>query len=150
MFIRKIVIRGKNKPIGRRIEYRMRHKDGSWRFFESTASPIQDEDGKPGKLVIVNRDITDRRGLEEQFRQSQKMEAVGRLSGGIAHDFNNILGVIIGYGEILQERMDANHPLVGCVEEILGAGRRAASLSPQLLAVCRQQVLEPKVIDLNC
>ncbi|HXM66828.1 MAG TPA: PAS domain S-box protein [Candidatus Acidoferrum sp.] len=139
----------RNTGVGRRIEYRMRHKDGSWRFFESTASPIQDEDGKPGKLVIVNRDITDRRGLEEQFRQSQKMEAVGRLSGGIAHDFNNILGVIIGYGEILQERMDANHPLVGCVEEILGAGRRAASLTRQLLAFSRQQVLEPKVIDLN-
>jgi signal transduction histidine kinase len=66
--------------------------------------------------------------MEEQFRQSQKMEAVGRLSGGIAHDFNNILGVIIGYGEILQERMEASNPLAPCVEEILGAGRRAASL----------------------
>lgn len=135
--------------VGRRIEYRMRHKDGTWRFLESTASAIEDADGKPGTLVIVNRDITDRRGLEEQFRQSQKMEAVGRLSGGIAHDFNNILGVIIGYGEILEERMEANDPLVGCVQEILGAGRRAASLTRQLLAFSRQQVLEPKVVDLN-
>jgi two-component system, cell cycle sensor histidine kinase and response regulator CckA len=135
--------------VGRRIEYRMRHKDGSWRFLESTARTILDEEGNPGKLVIVNRDITDRKGLEEQFRQSQKMEAVGRLSGGIAHDFNNILGVIIGYGEILQERMEASHPLASCVEEILGAGRRAASLTRQLLAFSRQQVLKPKVLDLN-
>jgi two-component system cell cycle sensor histidine kinase/response regulator CckA len=135
--------------VGRRIEYRMRHKDGSWRFLESTASPIQDRHGQPGRLVIVNRDISDRKGLEEQFRQSQKMEAVGRLSGGIAHDFNNILGVIIGYGEILQERMEASNPLAPCVEEILGAGRRAASLTRQLLAFSRQQVLTPKVVDLN-
>jgi PAS domain S-box-containing protein len=135
--------------VGRRIEYRMRHKDGTWRFLESTARTIQDASGNPEKLVIVNRDITDRKRLEEQFRQSQKMEAVGRLSGGIAHDFNNILGVIIGYGEILEERMEANNPLASCVEEILGAGRRAASLTRQLLAFSRQQVLEPKVVDLN-
>src|SRR6202795_397221 len=139
----------RNTGVGRRIEYRMRHKDGSWRFFESTASPIQDEDGKPGKLVIVNRDITDRRGLEEQFRQSQKMEAVGRLSGGIAHDFNNILGVIIGYAEFLQERLDQTNALRGSVDEILKAGKRAASLTRQLLAFSRQQVLDPKVLDLN-
>lgn len=104
---------------------------------------------RPGKLIIVNRDITLRRRLEEQFRQSQKMEAVGRLSGGIAHDFNNILGVIIGYGEVLQERMDIQDPMAGCVEEILQASRRAASLTRQLLAFSRQQVLEPKVVDLN-
>ncbi len=134
---------------GRRYEYRIRHRDGTWRLLESTASMIQGEDGKAAKLVIVNRDITGRRRLEEQFRQSQKMEAVGRLSGGIAHDFNNILGVIIGYSEILQERMDVKDPLASCVEEILQAGRRAASLTRQLLAFSRQQVLEPKVVDIN-
>jgi PAS domain S-box-containing protein len=138
----------RTKGFGRRIEYRMRHKDGSWRLLESTSNTILDSEGT-GRLVIVNRDITDRRRLEEQFRQSQKMEAVGRLSGGIAHDFNNILGVIIGYGEILQERMKKDDALFGCVDEILNASRRAAQLTRQLLAFSRQQVLEPKVVELN-
>ncbi len=135
--------------VGRRIEYRMRHKDGTWRILESTASSVLNTDGKVERLVIVNRDITSRKRLEEQFRQSQKMEAVGRLSGGIAHDFNNILGVIIGYSEILQERMVQSEALRPCVEEILQAGRRAASLTRQLLAFSRQQVLAPVVLDLN-
>jgi len=139
----------RSTSVGRRIEYRMRHKDGTWRFLESTASTILDAEGRPVKLVIVNRDITGRRQLEEQFRQAQKMEAVGRLSGGIAHDFNNILGVIIGYCEILQERMAPTDPLASCVEEVLQAGRRGGSLTRQLLAFSRQQVLAPKVVDLN-
>jgi two-component system, cell cycle sensor histidine kinase and response regulator CckA len=134
---------------GRRIEYRMRHKDGTWRVLESTASPVRNADGRVEKLVIVNRDITDRKKLEEQFRQAQKMEAVGRLSGGIAHDFNNLLGVIIGYGEIMQEGLPEGHPLRRSANEILAAGRRAAGLTRQLLAFSRQQVLEPRVLDLN-
>ena len=134
---------------GRRIEYRMRHKDGTWRTLESTASPVHNADGQVEKLVIVNRDITDRKKLEEQFRQAQKMEAVGRLSGGVAHDFNNLLGVIIGYGEILQEGLPAENPLRRSADEILAAGRRAAGLTRQLLAFSRQQVLEPRVLDLN-
>jgi two-component system, cell cycle sensor histidine kinase and response regulator CckA len=134
---------------GHRIEYRMRHKDGTWRILESTGSVISGPHGRSGNLVTVNRDVTARRKLEEQFRQVLKMEAVGRLSGGIAHDFNNILGVIIGYSELLRERLDAKDPLVSCVDEILAAGRRGASLIRQLLAFSRQQVLEPKIIDLN-
>ncbi len=101
---------------GRRIEYRMRHKDGGWRVLESTANTIRNSAGQVEKLVIVNRDITDRKHLEEQFRQSQKMEAVGRLSGGVAHDFNNLLGVIIGYAEFLQERLDQTNALRGSVD----------------------------------
>jgi two-component system cell cycle sensor histidine kinase/response regulator CckA len=132
---------------GRRIEYRMRHKDGTWRYLESTASAIRDDDSVLEKLVVVNRDITARRRLEEQFRQAQKMEAVGRLSGGIAHDFNNLLGVIIGYAEILEDRIPAADR--EAVDEILKAGQRAASLTRQLLAFSRQQLLEPKVLDLN-
>src|SRR5258706_2784302 len=135
--------------IGRQIEYRMRHKNGTWRILESTASAIRSDSGKVEHLVIVNRDITDRRRLEDQFRQAQKMDAIGRLSGGIAHDFNNILGVIIGYAEILQENIDSTHPDRSCVDEIQRAGQRAASLTRQLLAFSRQQVLEPKVLDLN-
>ena len=135
--------------IGRRIEYRMRHKDSSWLILESTASTVLDAEGRVDKLVIVNRDITARKKLEEQLRQVQKMEAIGRLSGGIAHDFNNLLGVIIGYSEILQERLPSKDLLRESADEIVAAGKRAASLTRQLLAFSRQQVLEPKILDLN-
>jgi len=134
---------------GRRIEYRMRHKNGSWLSLESTANPIRNSGGEVERLVVVNRDISGRKRLEEQFQQAQKMEAIGRLSGGIAHDFNNLLGVIIGYAEILQEGLRSDHPLRHSANEILAAGRRAASLTRQLLAFSRQQVLEPRVLDLN-
>ena len=135
--------------VGRRIEYRMRHRDRSWIYLESTASAIRGDDGDVQKLVIVNRDITARRKLEEQFRQAQKMEAVGRLSGGIAHDFNNLLGVIIGYAEMMRDQQLDLAPRHEAVQEILKAGRRAASLTRQLLAFSRQQVLEPKALNLN-
>src|SRR5579885_2842371 len=126
----------------------MRHKDGGWRTLESRASTIM-RDGEVERLVIVNRDVTQRKSLEEQFRQAQKMEAVGRLLGGVAHDFNNLLGVIIGYGEIVQEGTPADSPLRNCVDEMLKAGHRAAGLTKQLLAFSRQQVMDPRVLDLN-
>src|ERR1700689_3800371 len=134
---------------GRTIQYRMRHKDGSWHVIESGASAILNAQNQVEKLVIVNRDVSERRQLEEKFRQAQKMEAVGRLSGGVAHDFNNLLGVIIGYAEYLQESLEAGNALRSSVDEILKAGKRAASLTRQLLAFSRQQVLDPKVLDLN-
>jgi len=134
---------------GQSVEYRMRHKNGNWRTLESRASTILDERGNVERLVLVNRDITERKQLEEQFRQAQKMEAVGRLSGGVAHDFNNLLGVIIGYGEILQESITSADPLRVSVDEILKASHRAASLTRQLLAFSRQQMLDPKILDLN-
>jgi PAS domain S-box-containing protein len=133
---------------GTNLEYRMRHKDGTWRTLESSASTIV-KAGQVEKLVIVNRDVTERKRLEEQFRQSQKMEAVGRLSGGVAHDFNNLLGVIIGYGEVVQEGTAVDSPMRTCAEEMLKAGHRAASLTRQLLAFSRQQVMDPRVLDLN-
>ncbi len=133
----------------RSVQYRMRHKDGTWRTLESSATVVVGPDGKADKLVIVNRDITARKQLEEQFRQSQKMEAVGRLSGGVAHDFNNLLSVIMGYAEFQQERLPAGDALRASADEIVKAGKRAASLTRQLLAFSRQQVLDPKVIGLN-
>jgi two-component system cell cycle sensor histidine kinase/response regulator CckA len=259
--------------IGKTIEYRIRHKDGTWRVLESTASVIRSNTGVPEKLVIVNRDITERiqalqalrrsesgfrsivedapygiyraddkgcllrvnpalcsmlgyaasqelvgvsletaifrnpaefqrvnellasasefkdvevgwikkdgsslavrccgrkgegassgyfevfveditekRILERQLQMSAKMEAVGRLSGGIAHDFNNLLGVIIGYGAVLKRRLGPGNPLFEHAEEIEKAGERAASLTRQLLAFSRQQILTPTVLNLN-
>jgi len=139
----------RERGVGRSIQYRMRHKDGTWRILESTSNAVRGPNAQVEKLVIVNRDITERKQLEEQFRQAQKMEAVGRLSGGIAHDFNNLLSVIIGYAEFLQERLESEGTLQESVAEILKAGKRAASLTRQLLAFSRLQVLDPKVIDLN-
>lgn len=134
--------------VGERVEYRMRHKNGTWRFFESTARTSLNKHGEVEKLVIVNRDVTERRLLEKQFLQAQKMEAVGRLSGGVAHDFNNLLGVIIGYAEVLQDEPEKALARES-IEEILRAGRQASSLTKQLLAFSRQQFLEPKVLSIR-
>ncbi len=138
------------------LEYRIRHKDGTWRTLESTASVVRDAHGKVEKLVIVNRDITKRkraedalRQSEDQLRQAQKMEAVGRLSGGIAHDFNNLLNVIIGYSELLELRVTPGDLLRKNIDEIRKAGQRAATLIRQLMTFSRRQVLEPKILDLN-
>ena len=139
----------KKTGIGRRVEYRIRHKSGEWRVLESTASAVRNDSGEVEKLVIVNRDITERRQLEQQLLLSQRLEAVGKLSGGIAHDFNNILGVIIGYSEALQQKIGVQDPMREAVDEIEKAGQRAAALTQQLLAFSRKQVLEPKVLDLN-
>jgi two-component system cell cycle sensor histidine kinase/response regulator CckA len=263
--------------IGRPLEYRIRHKDGTWRDLESTSSVVKDAQGQPDKLIIVNRDISDRkrasvallqseasfrsviesapygiyranaagqflrvnpalqkmlgyetqeellranlatdiyrdpqehkradslfadtkgfdvevewkrkdgsplrarcsgrliegeqtgnaneanfevfvedvtekRVLEQQLHMAVKMEAVGRLSGGIAHDFNNLLGVIIGYAQVLKRRLKAGEDLFEYAEEIEKAGQRAASLTRQLLAFSRQQVLAPAILNLN-
>jgi two-component system, cell cycle sensor histidine kinase and response regulator CckA len=144
------------KGAGPRVEYRFQRKDGEWRILESTRSPVRDHRGEIETIVIVSRDITERKQAEEllrqrdeQLRQSQKMEAVGRLSGGIAHDFNNLLGVIIGYSESIEYRLGSGDPLRKSAEEIRKAGERAASLTHQLLAFSRQQVLQPQVLDLN-
>lgn len=142
--------------VGPRVEYRFRRKDGEWRTLESTRSPVRNHRGEIEKVVIVSRDITERKQAEEllrrrdeELRQSQKMEAVGRLSGGIAHDFNNLLGVIIGYSESIESRLAPSDPLRKSAEEIRKAGERAASLTLQLLAFSRQQVLQPQILDLN-
>ena len=103
----------------------------------------------PGRHFSVLRDVTERRKLEEQLRQSQKLESVGMLAGGIAHDFNNLLTVIAGYSALTLMRLDRDDPLARNVEEIKEAAARATSLTRQLLAFSRKQVLQPKVLDLN-
>ena len=124
-------------------------RDGQLYLEAQTVTPVRDGRGEISHFVSVKRDVSNRRRFEEQLRQSQKMEAIGRLAGGVAHDFNNILGVIMGYGEILKRRIPAADPLQGKVAEILKAADSAAGLTRQLLAFSRKQVLQPRVLDLN-
>jgi two-component system cell cycle sensor histidine kinase/response regulator CckA len=127
--------------------WRHRKKDGTLIDVEILSHPIV-FDGRAAQLVL-SVDVTERRHLEEQLRQSQKMEAVGQLAGGIAHDFNNLLTVIIGNVEIQQSMIEAASPLAEPIDEVRKAADRAAALTRQLLAFSRRQVLEPKVLDIN-
>ncbi len=132
-----------------------RRKDGSEVVVSLSLSPLRDSDGRPTGASAIARDISEiskgeeeRRQLEEQLRQSQKMEAVGRLAGGVAHDFNNYLTAILGYSEILALELGPDHAARDRVEQIHQAGERAAALTRQLLALSRRQNLEPEVLDL--
>ncbi len=127
--------------------WKHRKKDGSLIDVEIAGSPIEFR-GRQAWLTLAT-DVTDKRRLEAQLLQSQKMESVGRLAGGVAHDFNNLLGVITGYGDLLQRDIGPGHPSFGRVEEIRKAAERAAALTRQLLAFSRKQVLQPRVLDLN-
>ena len=110
-------------------------------------APVPGPGGRPAGVVAVARDISERRSLEEQLRQAQKMEAVGRLAGGVAHDFNNLLMAIGGHAQLLLRRMEGDDPRRRSVEEIRAGTERAAALTRQLLAFSRRQVMEPRVID---
>ncbi|MEM7349716.1 MAG: ATP-binding protein [Acidobacteriota bacterium] len=124
-------------------------KDRTEFIMEWQVVPLRDESGAVTHLLAIQRDITEHRRLETQLRQSQKMEAVGRLAGGVAHDFNNLLTAIIGYNQLLLLALGTDHPQREAVEQIGKAAKRAATLTSQLLAFSRRQVLQPKVIDLN-
>ncbi len=131
------------------VEYRWRTADGRWRWFLDHAIVAVDAEGRPAEMLGVWLDITDRKVLERQFQESQKMEIVGRLAGGVAHDFNNLLTVILGYSELVLGGLPPESPHRTSVTEIRRAGERAASLTRQLLAFSRRQVLELKALDLN-
>jgi two-component system cell cycle sensor histidine kinase/response regulator CckA len=127
-----------------------RRKDGKEINIALTISPIEDGAGMIIGFSKIARDITEQKALEAQLRQSQKMEGVGQLAGGIAHDFNNLLTVINSYSAMVLGELDFSNYLVrNWIEQIKEAGHRAASLTRQLLMFSRQQVLEPKVVDLN-
>jgi PAS domain S-box-containing protein len=130
------------------LEYRVRHRDGSWLTLQSLGKRMTGDEGE--QLVVVNsRDVTQSRQLEEQLRQSQKMEAIGQLSGGVAHDFNNLLTVIKGHIGLLQARGLVSSEIAASLSQIDGAADRAANLTRQLLAFSRQQVMQTVEVNLN-
>jgi PAS domain S-box-containing protein len=136
---------------GRTIEQQGRFRDGTGRpiDMEATFVPHRDEAGQIQGCFVAVRDVTEKRLLEAELRQSQKMEAVGRLTGGIAHDFNNLLAVIIGNTQLLARSLRESPRLSRQAETALKAAMRGGELTRRLLAFARQQVLEPKVVDLN-
>jgi two-component system cell cycle sensor histidine kinase/response regulator CckA len=131
------------------VETEWKRRDGTPITVRCSGRRINDENGMPAYFEVFAEDVTEKRVLEKQLRMAQKMEAIGRLSGGIAHDFNNLLGVIIGYSHVLKKELGGNSALCEHAVEIEKAGQRAASLTKQLLAFSRQQVLTPAVLNLN-
>jgi len=119
------------------------------RWFQTIKMPLRAPEEGTATLLGVSTEITERKRLEEQLLQSQKMEAVGQLAGGVAHDFNNILTAIVGYTDLLAAELGTNAQQLEDLEEIRKAARRAAALTRQLLAFSRKQVLEPRIIDVN-
>ncbi len=130
-------------------ETRRRRKDGTEVHVSVSISPIRERDGRITGASLICRDVSERKRLEQQVLQAQKMEAIGQLAGGVAHDFNNLLTVINGYSDLLLNHFPSGDPMRQLLVEIYRAGERAGTLTRQLLAFSRKQVLEPKVLDLN-
>jgi PAS domain S-box-containing protein len=130
------------------VEFEWQRKDGVPLTIRCSGRRLGGAERNDG-FEIFAEDVTDRRILERQLRMAAKMEAVGRLSGGIAHDFNNLLGVIIGYSQVLRRKLGPDSSLTEYADQVEKAGQRAVSLTRQLLAFSRQQILSPAVLDLN-
>jgi NO-binding membrane sensor protein with MHYT domain/signal transduction histidine kinase/ActR/RegA family two-component response regulator len=131
------------------VVYRTIWPDGSLHSVNEIGRAFYDEAGVPLRTAGVGMDVTDRQRSEAQSRQAQKMEAIGQLAGGVSHDFNNLLTAIIGFCELGLARLEPDHPVRADLQEILNAGHSAASLTRQLLAFSRRQMLQPQILDLN-
>ncbi len=154
--LRRVAVPGYDRNRVASFECEYRNKAGSTFAAEVTATFMWSDQGQPVGIVGVTRDITVRKQLEDertklaaQLSQAQKMESVGRLAGGVAHDFNNLLTVINGQCELAMAQLASDNPVRQELQEILGAGERAARLTEQLLAFSRRQVLKPQTMDLN-
>ena len=130
-------------------EYRIIRPDGSTRWIRDRGFPVQDSEGKLGRMAGIALDVTEQRQLSEQLSQSQKLEAIGRLAGGVSHDFNNMITAILGYADVLTESLPANDERRADLGEIRKTADRAGMLTKQLLAFSRQQVMEPRVLSMN-
>jgi len=130
-------------------EFHNKKKNGELFWEEASICPLFDENGYITHYFSVKQDITNKKKIEDQLRQSQKMEAIGQLAGGVAHDFNNILTVILANSEIGLSRLQDDSAIRDNIQQVKKAANRAAALTRQLLAFSRKQILEPKVLDLN-
>jgi PAS domain S-box-containing protein len=130
-------------------EKRFRRRDGTYVWTLLNVAVHRDEENQPRYIIPIIDDITDRHTLEAQFRQAQKMDAVGQLAGGIAHDFNNLLTVIIGFSELILDNPTIDQAGRRDLDQIAHSARLAAVLTSQLLAFSRRQTLEPRILDLN-
>ena len=143
--VRRTFITGK----GHSTTHTHENENGQKQHIELKTYPITDDSGKVVSVIETFNDVTEKRKLEQQLMQAQKMESVGRLAGGIAHDFNNMLGVITGHSEMSLDEIDEDSPFFDSFNEILNAAKRSGDLTRQLLAFARQQVISPKIMDLN-
>ncbi|MEW6260855.1 MAG: PAS domain S-box protein [Thermodesulfobacteriota bacterium] len=136
---------------GRRWQGRIvnRKKDGTLYTEAATITPVKTLSGKTTHYVAVKRDISEHLELEAKFQQAQKLEAIGRLAGGVAHDYNNMINVILGYAQMAMAETDTNSRLQEYLEQVMGAARRSAEITRQLLAFARKQTIQPEVISLN-
>jgi PAS domain S-box-containing protein len=130
------------------VEIRIRHRDGSWHWFEAVARGLLSDPSIAGVLICA-RDVTQRKAMEEQLRQAQKLEIVGQLTGGVAHDFNNLLAVILGSVELLKRSLGGQNDLMELADEAAHAAERGATLIRRLLSFSRIQPLVPRALDLN-
>jgi PAS domain S-box-containing protein len=138
----------RNKSV-RAYPIRAKNAKGEIIYLETSSHALEDENGKFLGIEGILRDVTGQRRLEEQYRQAQKMEAIGQLAGGVAHDFNNILSAIIGYAHLMLMKMKEDDPDRHYIEQILASSQRATTLTQSLLAFSRKQVINPVLLDVN-